>query len=368
MSNIPLFLVLVSLGCVVAEARGSGVRPRTMKDPPRWSQIEAGQGPTPRLFASVTPCGEFVAIVGGVGADGAAVSDSWRWRDGVWVPLPREGAPSPRVGHAAVWTGDRLCVWGGAVGRGGVNDGACWRAADDRWVPMRSDGAPSPRRRHALAWVGGRVMVFGGEDDDGETLGDGALYDPARDVWTSLPEGGPRPRADAWLVPYGGRVAVGGGVGEALALGADDGAWFDPSANLWVAFDVRGGPAAAEGAVIVGAAGGLLALGEAVSRFDPAQGSWRARSDAGAPSRRWSAAAAEVPGGAVVWGGVDGSVRLGDGARYDLEADRWSPLPADGAPSARQDALAFFDGARLVILWGSNEAGLLADGYTLPLG
>ena len=112
----------------------------------------------------------------------------------------------------------------------------------------------------------------------------------------------------------------------------------------------------------------LIAVGERVWRFSAQDGVWRPSHADGAPARRWSAAVAAVPGGVAVWGGIDGARALSDGARYDLATDRWIPLPAQPAMTPRSDATAFFDGARLLVLWGADGARLLTDAWTIELG
>ena len=54
----------------------------------------------------------------------------------------------------------------------------------------------------------------------------------------------------------------------------------------------------------------------------------------------------------IVFGGEGANVTFGDGARYNLETDSWTPLPLEGAaPSARTLSSAVWTGAELII-WG----------------
>jgi hypothetical protein len=46
-----------------------------------------------------------------------------------WIDLPTQGAPGPREGHAAVWTGSELLVWGGLGPGGMLGDGARYSLA-----------------------------------------------------------------------------------------------------------------------------------------------------------------------------------------------------------------------------------------------
>jgi len=361
-----LLVLLLEARCAFADAPRGGVSAVPMAELRGWARVTWAVGPSPRRFASVTHTAAGVVLFGGVDAQGP-VADPWRWSEGVWRRLAAENGPSPRAGHVAVWAAGRLCVWGGAAGRALRGDGACWDPVTDRWRAISGDGAPSPRRRAGASAIGGELVIFGGFDAEGEALGDGARYDPLADRWTSLPEGGPAPRADANLITHGQRVAVLGGVGEALALGGDDAAWFDLETEAWQRLGGAGGPLAREGAVWVKGAAATVALGERAWRFDDGTG-WRPTGEGEVPTRRWSASACPVPEGVVIWGGIDGARVLNDGARYDAAADRWTSLPSRDAPSPRQDALCFYDDGALHLLWGSDGDALLTDTFTLPWG
>jgi hypothetical protein len=79
-----------------------------------------------------------------------------------WTPASVEGAPSARNYHTAVWTGDRMIVWGGDdpyyAHTGGVSD-----PATESWTPTAVEGAPSARGGHTAVWTGDRMIVWGGE-------------------------------------------------------------------------------------------------------------------------------------------------------------------------------------------------------------
>jgi hypothetical protein len=136
-----------------------------------------------------------------------------------WRAVTNEGAPSSRALAGAVWTGDEMIVWGGAGcstpdcwgTRHSLSDGARYRPADDIWTPMSND--LDDRLGHAMVWTGAEVLVWGGfwfvegvgpgaggwNPDTYGVRGDGARYDPATDVWTPLAAAG-APEA-RW--PYG---------------------------------------------------------------------------------------------------------------------------------------------------------------------
>jgi hypothetical protein len=79
-----------------------------------------------------------------------------------WVSLPMEGAPSPRGGHVAVWTGQEMLVFGGDTASGAVANGAAFNLATGRWRSLTTGGGPIPRSGAAAAWTGSELVAFGG--------------------------------------------------------------------------------------------------------------------------------------------------------------------------------------------------------------
>jgi hypothetical protein len=123
-------------------------------------------------------------------------------------------APSARWGHAAVWTGQEMLVWGGTalVDSGGgfvvlknLDDGALYEPRSDSWAALPMAGAPLARDGATGVWTGAAVVVWGGEHWEPPSpdhprgvfsnLQTGSLYDPARDAWlTVATEGAPSVR------------------------------------------------------------------------------------------------------------------------------------------------------------------------------
>src|SRR5919108_666632 len=140
-----------------------------------------------------------------------------------WTALPTEGAPGPRSHHAAVWTGTEVLVWGGwERSRDGhataFGDGAAYNPATSTWRRLSTEGAPRPRSGHTAVWTGSEMVIWGGHNggrtlEDRLVLGDGARYRPAVDVWSPMPaEGAPSPRAGHTAVWTGSELLVWGGI------------------------------------------------------------------------------------------------------------------------------------------------------------
>jgi N-acetylneuraminic acid mutarotase len=84
------------------------------------------------------------------------------------------GAPPPRAGATAVWTGSLFVIWGGQdpntnafVGSGGAYD-----PVSDSWTSLSSTGAPVARSGHAAAWTGSRMLIWGGTNTSGPSFPD----------------------------------------------------------------------------------------------------------------------------------------------------------------------------------------------------
>jgi hypothetical protein len=139
--------------------------------------------------------------------DGAAYDPEARtWRSIAAFPL--EG----RARAATAWTGSELLVWGGVTSlysgpRTVLGDGAAYDPVADRWRELPP--APlSPRAGASAVWTGDRLIVWGGVAELGSDdtapptmrhLRDGAIYDPAADSWTAMapgPSTGPGPGFD----------------------------------------------------------------------------------------------------------------------------------------------------------------------------
>jgi N-acetylneuraminic acid mutarotase len=67
----------------------------------------------------------------------------------------------------------------------------------------------------------------------------------------------------------------------------------------------------------------------------------------------------------LVWGGINSSNMLNDGALYDPAANSWSALPLANVPEARANAAAVWAGDRLIVWGGEGASGELGTGAQL---
>ena len=95
-----------------------------------------------------------------------------------WTALPTKDAPSPRSSHYAVWTGDRMIVWGGLCGTA-YCDAAAFLPSTSSWQKI-----PSPQIDPIgafAAWTGKYALAW---NLDHYSMG--MLYDPTRKLWGAI--------------------------------------------------------------------------------------------------------------------------------------------------------------------------------------
>jgi len=184
-----------------------------------WTAIPTLNAPAARRDANAVWTGAELIVWGGEGSAGL-LNDGMRLTfDGsglpdAWQPMTQTGAPSTRKGHAAIWTGSKMIVWGGGHAGAPKADGAIYDPAGDAWTTLPVTGAPSARTEHAGLWNGSELLVWGGQDQNGD-LANGAAFDPVSQAWRTLSVmGSPIARSEmgaAWsgseLILFGGKSA-----------------------------------------------------------------------------------------------------------------------------------------------------------------
>ena len=191
-----------------------------------WTLLPGTGAPAPRAGASMVWAGDRLLVWGGDGASGLPLNTGAQllFVNGLptaWSPINASGAPSARSGHTAVWTGQRLLVWGGTSSAStSVGDGAAYDPASNSWQPLATANAPSARSLHNAVWTGSEMVVYGGQTASGLTA-TGAAYDPATDQWRVLGNpGSPQARTKATAIWSGTEVIFFGGRGNTSALAA----------------------------------------------------------------------------------------------------------------------------------------------------
>jgi N-acetylneuraminic acid mutarotase len=249
-----------------------------------------------------------------------------------WAATSLVDAPVGRLQHTAVWTGNRMIVWGGVdtpfPPNTPYNTGGRYDPVSDTWAATSAIGAPQARYWHTAVWTGERMIVWGGLNATQNPVNTGSRYFPLFDTWTAT-SNAPLARAAHTAVWTGDEMIVWGGVGVGIIGGR-----YTPATNTWATTSTVGEPSAdsAQTAVWTGElmlVWGGSAAGGAGGRYLPA-----ASADADADSRCSFEDCNDAEGG--VWA-TPGEVT--DLAFTDSETLSWSPPSDLGGTSVLYDAI-----------------------------
>jgi len=206
-----------------------GARYDTVAD--AWGAVSQVGAPAARALHAAVWTGSEMIVWGGATGFGSYAADGGRYdpATNTWRSMSNVGAPSARAWASGVWTGSELLVWGGhrqyfsgPTQFEAFNDGARYDPVTDTWRPMSTVGAPAARPGHASVWTGRYLVVWGGGIAPNH-LSDGAAYDPATDTWSPLAAlGAPGPRSWHTAVWTGREMIVWGGSAADVVL-ADGG-------------------------------------------------------------------------------------------------------------------------------------------------
>jgi len=184
-----------------------------------WSSLPIAGAPTARVGATAVWAGDQFLVWGGVGAtteldSGGRLPVTGGTAPGAWQPLEAGGAPTARSGHSALWTGQRMIIWGGQRGGLRLGDGASYDPVGRTWTTLPATQAPSPRTGHVAVWTGEEMLIVGGNSASGAEASGGA-FNPTTGRWRTLSTAGsPTPRSQgtgAWtgteLLVFGGQAS-----------------------------------------------------------------------------------------------------------------------------------------------------------------
>ena len=302
---------------------------------------------------------------GGSGGGGAMIVEPG------WQPLNDERAPKPRYLHSAVWTGEKMIVWGGRIdGTPNVSSaGGAYDPVTDSWTTIESDGAPSPRHSHTAVWTGTHMLIWGGFGLT-ELETDGGRYDPATNSWSAMTDtDAPTGRTGHSAVWTGESMMVWGGIAGISAI--QNGGIYNPDSDTWTPIDTtatlskRFNHAAAwDGSrmLVWGGADTFDWLGTG-GFYDPEQELWSGITETDAPSFRESSSSIWTGSELLIWGGWNGGTYFNDGALLDPAAEpgSWRAMSDDGPPSVRARHASVWAGSELVIWGGCTGAELCGE-------
>jgi N-acetylneuraminic acid mutarotase len=163
-----------------------------------WKPIKMKGAPMARTRHTAVWNGKYMIIWGGYGFrdlnDPLNTGGLYNPKKDTWKPVTTTGAPEARdflYGSQAIWTGNEMIVWGGwrEIPFSPLNTGGRYNPKTNSWSATTTTGAPSARSGHALVWTGQKMIVWGGNQaldafDQYDPTNTGGLYDPSTDSWT----------------------------------------------------------------------------------------------------------------------------------------------------------------------------------------
>jgi N-acetylneuraminic acid mutarotase len=263
-------------------------------------------------------------IVWGGNNNGVDFRTGGIYRPGVgWTNTPTTGAPSARSGHTAVWTGTEMIVWGGEDGVT-VNSGARFNVASNKWFSMNLSNAPVSRRNHSAVWTGTEMIIWGGYQRtnlfDQNFLNTGGSYNPATDSWvTNFP--------------------VNGIVGSRANHTA---VWTGTEMLIWGGYR-RTGPILSPTFTYYGTG----------ARYTPGSNSLVTLPLPPAGNARTDHTAVWTGSDMLIWGGVNDLGETNSGLRFNPASNLWTALPTNNAPAVRSDHTAVWTGEFMIIYGGA---------------
>lgn len=210
-----------------------------------WTTMTNTGSPSDRQYHSAVWTGREMIVWGGIGVFPApSVNTGARYdpRTNTWTALPTLNAPSARHLHVAVWTGREMVVWGGESWFGGpttfLNDGASYDPLTNTWSALATTGAPSARSGHQAVWTGDRMILWGGAGSTGD-VATGASYFPSQGNWTTLPATTLVAREQFSAIWTGSEMILWGGTTSGYE---QTGARYSPASNSWISTTLTGAP------------------------------------------------------------------------------------------------------------------------------
>jgi N-acetylneuraminic acid mutarotase len=281
-----------------------------------------------------------------------------------WTAMSLINSPSPRVGHTAVWTGSEMIVWGGGAGSN-TNSGGRYNPLTDRWLHVATANAPSPRSGHTAVWTGSQMIVWGGANNS-HPLTTGGRYNPSTNTWIATSTiNTPSARFDHTAVWTGTEMIVWGGWVVPYTHSLNTGGRYNPVTNIWSATSTANAPIGRHRHTAVWTGTQMIVWGgvhdetyaddylNSGGRYKPATNNWSATSTTNAPTARNDHMAVWTGSDMLVWGGGSNAPGVSkSGAKYHPATNSWTAISTTNAPDASGD-VAVWTGSEMIV-WGGG--------------
>ncbi|MGH9870493.1 MAG: MopE-related protein [Candidatus Polarisedimenticolia bacterium] len=193
---------------------------------------------------------------------------------GAWASLRASGSGAIGTGASAVWTGSRMIVWGGffrfrlgpgpdGIGWDTSGAGSIYDPASNLWTSIPFDAAVQDRSGHRAVWDGHHMYILGGGSAKHK-------YDPSIGYIINTSQGRPSmarfdPETRVWenlgIPPFQGDHALWTGRLILTWGGTPVGGRFDPATGLWSSISTIGAPPPRPNAAVAWDGEGMLVHG-----------------------------------------------------------------------------------------------------------
>jgi N-acetylneuraminic acid mutarotase len=141
-----------------------------------WTATNTANAPLGRVGQSAIWTGSEMVVWGGIDTNGDNYDSGGKYDPAFdrWIATSTNNAPSPRDSHTAVWTGTDMIVWGGVCCNPAVDlsTGGRYNPSKDSWIATGTANVPQARDSHSAVWTGDKMIVWGG----GYYSGSGFIY------------------------------------------------------------------------------------------------------------------------------------------------------------------------------------------------
>lgn len=131
-----------------------------------WRRVTGYRAPRPVASYSPVWTGRELMLFGGdMWADGGREGARYDPVLDRWLRVVMDEGAISRSGQSAVLAGPDVILWGGSIDASSgtcSNSGARLALVTGRWTPTTTDGAPSGRVDHTAIWTGQSMIIWGG--------------------------------------------------------------------------------------------------------------------------------------------------------------------------------------------------------------
>ena len=324
-----------------------------------WQEISISNASELFSFSSSVWTGEEIILWGTEGGSGSDPSTTkgikYNPTTDSWSDVSNIGAPSLRMFHSAVWTGEEMIIWGGSEGQfePDLNTGGKYNPVTDTWTEISSINAPTPRADHEAVWTGSEMIIWGGEYNTQPEVNPGGKYNPENDLWTPISlnpfKNYSNRRSSVWT-------------GSKMIVWHTVGSIYDPETDSWTEVSNENAPSHRGGfsnvwtgdeMIIWGGSRGLAV--NTGGRYHPESNTWLATpTSGGLNSPRIEYTTVWTGAEMILWGGNPGSLGSNVGEAFDPVTSTWRYTSLENAPDARYEHSAVWTGSKMII-WGGRS-------------